>query len=403
MPGESPSAASWVKLLVLFSFASIVETSFAGQVFAFTPLYLPHLGVAQADIVAWTGAITAFTYAIGIPFLPFWGSLADRYARQPVIVRSYIVYLLAAFVTLVASNVWVYAAGRAVIAFTLGNSGLMLATLHERVPAKRVGLAFALMNGAINFGSFAGPLVGGPIVDAWGFPALLALDTFLLLVVVSALSFGYRDRYRSAQAEPLLRMARDSVRIIVGTAQMRALFAALLLLFTGMALSYTYIPVVVAALYRGGEPGAAVGLVFGASGLATLILSPLLGSLADRFGHWRVLFIGALVEIALWPLPALAADVASLAVLWALVYGVFSGVSSISFSVLANSVAPGVRGRVMAFAYLPVTVGFIVGPFLGSALAQVNVGAIFPGAAVVTAAGVAVLAAVYRNRSAGGA
>ena len=378
MTGSSQSSSSWVRLLALFSFASIVETSFAGQVFAFTPLYLPHLGVPQADIVAWTGAITAFTYAIGIPFLPFWGSLADRYSRQPVIVRSYLVYLIAAIVTLVAGNVWVYAIGRAVIAFTLGNSGLMLTTLNERVPRERIGLAFAVMNGAVNFGSFLGPLVGGPIVDAWGFPVLLAIDTLLLLVVVLALSFGYRDSFVGTKGEPLLRMAVDSVSIIWHSPRLRTLFAALLLLFSGMALSYTYLPLVVTTLYRGNDLGASVGFVFGASGLATLLLSPLLGSLADRFGHWRVLFIGALVEIVLWTLPALVTDVLALAILWALAYGVFSGVSSISFSVLANSVSPGVRGRVMSFAYLPVTVGFIIGPFLGSALTQFGIFAIFP-------------------------
>jgi MFS family permease len=164
-----------------------------------------------------------------------------------------------------------------------------------------------------------------------------------------------------------------------------------------MALSYTYLPLVVTSLYRGNDLGASVGFVFGASGLATLLLSPLLGSLADRFGHWRVLFIGAILEIVLWTLPALVTDVLALAILWSLAYGVFSGVSSISFSVLANSVSPGVRGRVMSFAYLPVTVGFIIGPFLGSALTQFGIFAIFPGAGVLTALGVAVLVIVYRQ------
>ena len=397
MTGTSQSSSSWLRVLALFTVAALVENGFTGQVFAFTPLYLPHLGVPQADIVAWTGAITVFTYAVGIPFLPFWGSLADRYSRQPVIVRSYVVYLIAAIVTLVAPNVWVYAIGRAVIAFTLGNSGLMLTTLSERAPRERTGLAFALMAGAVNIGSILGPLVGGPIVDAWGFPVLLAIDTLLLLVVVLALAFGYRDNFVGTKGEPLLRMAVDSVRIIWRSPRLRMMFAALLLLFSAMALSYTYLPLVVAALYRGSELGAAVGFVFGASGLATLIFSPLLGSLADRFGHWRVLFVGAMVEILLGPLPALVTVVLALAVLWSLAYGVFSGVSSISFSVLANSAPSGGRGRVMSFAYLPVTVGFIIGPFVGSALTRSSIFAVFPAAGVVTALGVAVLVIVYRQ------
>jgi hypothetical protein len=34
-----------------------------------------------------------------------WGALADRYARQPVIVRSPVVHLIAAALTLLAGNI----------------------------------------------------------------------------------------------------------------------------------------------------------------------------------------------------------------------------------------------------------------------------------------------------------
>src|SRR6478736_5393717 len=75
-PDSQPQSKSWVRLLALFSIASLVETSFGGQVFAFTPLYLPKLGVAPADVAVWTGAVTSFSFVAGIPFLPFWGALA---------------------------------------------------------------------------------------------------------------------------------------------------------------------------------------------------------------------------------------------------------------------------------------------------------------------------------------
>jgi hypothetical protein len=76
---DSERASSWIWLLTLFSVAGFIETVFYGQMFAFTPLYLPRLGIAEADVPAWTGAIVAFSSALGLPFLPFWGALADRY------------------------------------------------------------------------------------------------------------------------------------------------------------------------------------------------------------------------------------------------------------------------------------------------------------------------------------
>ena len=125
----------------------------------------------------------------------------------------------------------------------------------------------------------------------------------------------------------------------------------------------------------------------GAGGLVTLVLGPAIGALADKFGHWRVLLIGAVVMAMLWPWPALMRDWRAFAVAVALVNGVTSGVFAVSFTVLSGSAASEVRGRVMSFAYLPVNVGSLIGPALGSWLTQWGVMAVFPAAAVLTGAG----------------
>ena len=105
-----------------------------------------------------------------------------------------------------------------------------------------------------------------------------------------------------------------------------------------------------------------------------------------------MLFAGALVETALWPLPALAHGLAGFAVAWAVLNGVASGVFAVSFSVLSESADSSIRGRIMTFAYLPVNVGFIVGPAIGSIMTRYNIFAVFPVAACFTALGVGALA-----------
>jgi MFS family permease len=112
---------------------------FWGQVIGFTPLYLAQLGVPPPDIAGWTGAVAAVSMALGLPFLPLWGALADRYARKPVIVRSFAAYLIAGIVTFLAPNLWIFTLGRAVMGFAL---------------------AFAIMNASSPIGAFIGPIVG---------------------------------------------------------------------------------------------------------------------------------------------------------------------------------------------------------------------------------------------------
>ena len=387
---------SWQWVLILFTTAAFVETVFWGQMQAFTPLYLPRLGVPADEVVRWTGLIAAATSAVGIPFLPFWGALADRYARQPIIIRSFVVYLLAGLLTLLARDIWAFALGRALMSLSLGNSGLMLTTLSERSPPGRVGLAFAIMNSASPVGVFLGPLLGGPVVDRFGFQALLGLNTAVMLVIILGLTLGYRDTFRGTARGSLLRMALDSVRLIWQSPRLRALFAALFLLFAGWIMAMTYVPVVVGRLYEGDDPGTAVGLVLGAGGLLAIVLGPWLGALGDRYGHWRVLLAGAAVAVALWPLPVLAPNLVVFGALWAVVNGLTSGLFAMSFSLVSQSATPAVRGRVMTFAFLPTNVGAFIGPAIGAAITRGTVYAVFPAGALLTLLGIAVLLAARR-------
>ncbi len=383
--------SSWVWLLGLYTLASFLETIFWGQMAAFTPIFLRDLGMAQSDIPSMIGIIAAIVGAAGIPFLPFWGALADRYSRKPMVVRSFVVYLFAGMMAVLAGNVWVFVIGRSLMSLSLGNSGLMLTTLSERTPANRQGLAFAIMSSAGPVGAFVGPLLGGPIVDRWGFRTLMWINVSLMIVIVLALSLGYSDAYRGKNQDPILRMAADSLKVAFQAGRLRSLFIAFFLLYAGWMLVYSYLPVVVTSLYKGNNPASAIGYVIGAGGLLALILGPLFGSLADRFGYWRILMIGASVETVLWLVPFWTRSLIPFAVIACIISGIAAAVFSISFNVLSVSATDEIRGRVMSFAYLPVNLGFSMGPMLGSFLVRADLFYIFPAAFVFTALGLLML------------
>lgn len=389
---KEPPARPWAGLLALFAGAGFFETAFYGQINAFTPLHLPSLGVSPERVDDWTAWIVVIANAFGILFLPFWGALADRYSRKPVIVRSFVAHILAIVLMLAAGNVWVFIAGRAAMNLALGNTGLMMTTLAERVPPHRMGFAFAILNGASPIGAFLGPLGGGRVIDAWSFDALLAVNAVVMIGVIAFMVFGYRDSFRGSAGSGVFRMASESVLLILRSPRLRALFPALFTLFSGWMLAMTYLPLAVTSLYRGDSPGTVVGMVTAAGGLAALVLSPLVGALSDRIGFWRVLLWGAVVEVLLWPLPALAGTVVSFALAWAVLNGVLSAVFSISFAVLSASTPESIRGRVMSFAYLPVNIAFVVGPLLASFVVdRLGVMAVFPLAAILTLIAIALL------------
>jgi DHA1 family multidrug resistance protein-like MFS transporter len=389
--------SSWRWLLGLFTFASFVETIFYGQIQAFTPIYLPKLGIPASDVSRWVGIIASVSGLIGLPFLPFWGALADRFARKPVIVRSFTVHALVGAVLVLARNIWAFLLGRSFSGLALGNSGLMMTSLVERAPENRRGLALSIMNSATPVGLFFGPLIGGPVVDRWGFPALMGIDTAILLLVILTMTFGYRDPYNERVNQPLVRMAADSLRILWVNLKLRLLFPALFFLFAGWLLAQTYVPVAVEQLYKGPDVGTVVGLVVGAGGLVTLFASPLLGALGDRFGYWKVLFWSAGLEVLIWPLPALTHTLVAFGIAWAVINGLVSATFSLSFTVLASSTTAEVRGRVMSFSFLPANMGLVVGPAIGSLITRTSVFTVFPAADILTVLGIGLLVWAYKE------
>lgn len=262
--GDPQVGSSWPRMLAIFTLATLFEAIYWGQVAAFTPLYLPRLGIAPAEVVRWTGISVALAALIGIPFIPLWGALADRYARRPIIIRSFVAHIVAAIVMILAKDIWTFVLGRALMSFSYGNTGLMMTTLSERAPKGRLGVVLSVMNSAAPAGAFLGPVLGGWIVDHWGFRLLLGLDSVGLVAIILALTFGYRDAYQGTDRGSLVQMAVGSVGLIWKSASIRMVFFGLFLLDMAWAAAFVYVPLAVTTLYRGTQPGTAVGVVLGA-------------------------------------------------------------------------------------------------------------------------------------------
>ncbi len=209
------NSQSWTLLAVLFALANFLEVAVVAHFVLFTPTFLTTIGFTAAEVNTWTGPIASAAFLSGIWFVPFWGVLADRYGRKPLILRSYYIEVVAMALAALSTNVWLYLFARSLTGFALGNTGLMYASLTEAAPRNRVALALGLVNGSGPVGSLIGALAGGYIVSWYGVHLLFAIDAVVAGVIVLVLTLFYRETFHPKPTPAISVMLQNAIGAII--------------------------------------------------------------------------------------------------------------------------------------------------------------------------------------------
>ncbi len=364
------TAQSWQLLTFLFALANFLEVAVVAHFVLFTPAFLHTIGFTQSEINAWTGPISSAAFVFGIWFVPFWGVLADRYGRKPLILRSYYVEVIGMTLAALSQNVWLYLAARTLTGLALGNTGIMYASLTEAAPRNRVAFALGMVNGSAPLGSLVGGLAGGFIVSGFGVHALFWVDALVSVVVVLLLTLFYRETFVPKPTAPIGTMLRDALRAVAHSPVAVTIFVVNFVYNAAFFFSYTYLPVRIGEMVGERDAPAVIGVTQGVAGAGTLIGSALWGALADKAGHRRLL-VGLMIAAALLWLPLFAANgIVELSVAWALLSSVSPSVSSLMFAIISLNMPAEKRGSVLSMIYLPLNVAFIVGPISASFVAR---------------------------------
>ncbi|HET7636728.1 MAG TPA: MFS transporter, partial [Candidatus Limnocylindria bacterium] len=158
----------WRSLLVAYAVTSTIEAMGVSQIFAYLPLRLREVGLADADIPAFTGIFTSLIFVFGILLVPFWGVWADKYSRRAVIVRSAVVEAVVFGAVAAAREPWQVAIALLLSGLQMGNTGVMLAALRDVTPPGRIGTMSALFGATGPLGFAIGPVIAGFMVDGLG-------------------------------------------------------------------------------------------------------------------------------------------------------------------------------------------------------------------------------------------
>jgi DHA1 family multidrug resistance protein-like MFS transporter len=338
----------------------------------FMPFFLVQLGVAPMSAVAlWTGAIAAVG-ALVITFTsPYWGGVADRIGRKPMVQRTALIcagcFLLVPFCT----SPWHVLGAFALSGLFGGFSASAMALVGTQAPVGRLGFALGWMATGQLAGSLAGPLIGGLLADrVHDYRFVFVWVAGAIIVVTAVTTSLVREQFeRPAPGHQRMSLRQQALEIVRHPTLLPLIFVLFLAQVT------TFAPIPVIPLFVHGLTGdvrwlgTASGVAIAITGVAGVLATPWLGRLGDRIGH-RPVLAGSLVGVALFTFPqVLAGD------LWTFVAlrfgaGLFLGGMLPATNALIGRAFPVERrGRIYGITNSAGYLGLALGPIAGGLIA----------------------------------
>jgi DHA1 family multidrug resistance protein-like MFS transporter len=336
------------------------------------PLFLPQLGVVSAQAVdMWAGVLASVTSFVAIFTAPVWGSLADRYGRKLMVLRSTLGISIFTLLMGVAGNPWhmlVFRAGMGALAGFNSAATLLVST---QVPEQRLGYSLGWLSTGQLVGSLIGPIIGGAVADVTGSYRM----PFFFAGAVSLVAFAgtwwfVPERFTRPTEGRQRHSLLSGLRML---ARSKALLALIVVMLMAQFATQAVQPVVTLFVQEmlGPRPDLATlgGLAFSVTGVAGVLAVPFLGRKSDVIGYRTVLLI-SLFGAALFTLP----QALSLGY-WAFVIerfglGLFvGGILPAANSLIGRLTSGSSRGFVYGMVSSAYFVGNTLGPLTGGVVA----------------------------------
>ncbi len=376
-----------VKIFVTLFLAVFATTMGAGLVVPLLPVYAHELGAGAFQIGLIFGAFS-LTRTI---FVPYFGRLADRKGKKPLLTAGLFIYF---FLSLL------YAASRSVeslILLRLGQgfaSAMILPVAQAYVgmitPAQKEGRIMGLFNMSLYGGLSIGPLLGGVLNDLFNIRAsflsmgALTLSAFLLcLLLLPTENRSYKEKSRASKDS-------FSYMELLRTPSIFSLFAFRACFMTCIGIIWAFLPLL--ASTKLALSSSAIGVVIMTSVFVSGLFQVPMGYLADRFSKRALTIAGGILAV----ISVLYLNRASSFGELVLANGILGLAGGISFpAIMALGVIEGRRtnamGSLMGLIALGHSLGMLAGPLLAGALIGfTSFGTVFILGAIILGVGTAV-------------
>ncbi|HEX7381761.1 MAG TPA: MFS transporter [Nevskiaceae bacterium] len=332
------------------------------QTFMVAPL-IPRLADVFSTAVGWVGlAVPAYIVPEAVATL-FIGPLSDRLGRRRVILMSLLAFVVLTAATSTATSVTAFILWRVVTgACAAGIVPISLTLIGDVFPFQQRGKAVGWLFGSIAGGTAAGAAVGALLEPVIGWQSLfwvVAALSGVLLVLMSVT--GVLPRTTAPLAAPAWRAVAGGYAKLLKTLRARRTYAYVLINAVLQSGVFTWLGVYLRQRYGLDETG--IGLVLLGYGVPGLLLGPVIGWLADRYGRYFIVPGGvALTGLCAFALAApLPLDGVRVAII---LLSLGFDLTHPQLAAIATDLRGGGRGQAVAVMAFSLFIGFGLGSLL---------------------------------------
>ncbi|AIQ33958.1 MULTISPECIES: MFS transporter [Paenibacillus] len=358
---------SWKRnLIVLWVGVFFCSTAYSISI-PFLSIFLSdELGVTN-HLEIWSGVSFGITFLASALISPYWGSLADKYGRKPMLIRSGFSLAALYLINYFVHDPYVFLIVRVLQGLLAGFVPAAIAMVATNTPEDKTGYALSIMSTAGATGSIIGPLIGG-LVSFYTSNRVAFLFSAGIVLVSALIATFFAKEENFDRSAPRSHVSDDIKEARSNRAFMTLLLLAGISTFSVMILE----PLIPIHLLDMGiaksRASLSSGIVFSAVGIATVLMAPQWGRIGSRKGFGMILFIGLIGGGIGNILQFFVTGYVEFAVL-RFAYGLFyAGVLPSVNAMIVQVIEPGFRGRAFGLNQAASQLATMAGPIIGGLL-----------------------------------
>lgn len=358
----------WKKNLFVLSIAVFIAGIAFSEIMPFLSLYINTLGnFSHQQLNFWSGIVYSGTFIVSAVVSPWWGKLADKKGRKPMILRAGIGMSVVIACMGLVQNVWQLLLLRmlqGVFSGFISNSNALVAT---ETPKTNSGQALGTIASATTAGTLLGPLVGGALTSIFSYRiTFMITGGLLLLCSILVLFFVHEDDFKPVTAKKLDKASG----VIKSLRSPHLIFGLLLTTLIIQAANNSINPIVslyIRQLLNGhGNVVFISGVIAALPGIATFLVASRFGALGDKIGTHKIIVAGFIAASIFFFLTAFVRNTVELGILRFLVGFSDACLFPQVQTMLTKNSPAAVTGRIFSWNQSAMYIGNIVGPLLGS-------------------------------------